>query len=281
MSKRREVERRIVALDEIRSIMTSVRNLALMELHKLARYHDTQERVVQSMQQALDDVRQHYLVELAAPAAPAYVLFGSERGFCGAYNERLLEVLARQPDHDRSLVIGIGRRLAGPLRLRYPQALTLAGAAVADETDTVLVSLLASLNRLRAQSGALRLQVIYFRPDHQGVQCHPVVPPRPAPSACGIPPIIQLAPPTLLGELLEHYLFAVAHAWLFSALTAENQLRIQHLEQATRHLERQVDALATRRNSLRQEEIIEEIEVLLLNGPTVGEPGAHGDGPLG
>jgi len=62
---------------------------------------------------------------------------------------------------------------------------------------------------------------------------------------------------------------------LFAALMAENQRRVQHLEQAGQHLEREVDALGKRRNMLRQEEIIEEIEVILLSAGLVGMPGAQ------
>ena len=76
----------------------------------------------------------------------------------------------------------------------------------------------------------------------------------------------------LLGELLEHYLFAVTHAWFFAAMLTENQLRMQHLDQAGHHIERQLDDLGKRRNALRQEEIIEEIEVILLTSELVSSP---------
>jgi len=45
----------------------------------------------------------------------------------------------------------------------------------------------------------------------------------------------------------------------------ENQQRIQHLENAVHHLDDQTEELGRKINALRQEEIIEEIEVILLN----------------
>jgi len=48
---------------------------------------------------------------------------------------------------------------------------------------------------------------------------------------------------------------------------------MQHLDQAGHHIERQLDDLGKRRNALRQEEIIEEIEVILLTSELVSSPG--------
>lgn len=273
MSKRREVQRRIEALNEIHGIMESMKNLAMMETRKLAGYHERQQRVVASIGHALNDVRRHYApAALTVEAPPVYLLFGAERGFCGAYNQQLVEELVRQPGHDVAPLIGVGARLAGPLQHAYPHAVCLPGAAVADEVATVLAAVLATLNRLRQEHGPLRLEVIHFQPDRHAPYCQPALPVLERISDQGLVPLINLPPPQLLGELLEHYLFAVTHFWFFAALMAENQRRMQHLDQAGHHLERQVDELGKRRNVLRQEEIIEEIEVILLSAEAVGAP---------
>jgi len=276
MSKRRKLEERIDSLNEIHSIMDSMKNLAMMEARKLAQYHDTQRRVVDSIGHALNDVRQHYAEEAQViDVAPLYLLFGSERGFCGAYNQQLIDVLAQQPGHQQAALIGVGSRLTAPLQRDYPDAVCLPGAAVADEVAAVLAAVVQALNRLRQQHGPLRLEVIHFQSDGHQALCQPALPPLPITRAQGLAPLINLPPQQLLGELLEHYLFASTHAWLFAALMAENQRRMQHLDQAGHHLERQADELAKRRNVLRQEEIIEEIEVILLSSEAVGAPGGY------
>jgi len=277
MSKRREVQGRIEALNEIHTIMESMKNLAMMETRKLVRYHEMQQRVVESISRALNDVRRHYAFETQAVAAapPLYLLFGAERGFCGAYNTQLLDLLAQQPEHARAPLIGVGTRLAEPLQRDYPHAVCVPGAAVADEVAPVLAAVVQALNRLRQQHGALRLEVIHFQPDQHEPRCQPALPPLESMPDQGLPPLINLPPAQLLGELLEHYLFASTHAWLFAALMVENQRRMQHLDQAGHHLERQVDELGKRRNVLRQEEIIEEIEVILLSSEMVGAPGGN------
>ena len=49
----------------------------------------------------------------------------------------------------------------------------------------------------------------------------------------------------------------------------ENHRRVQHLENATHHLDNKTDELKHKINALRQEEIIEEIEVILLNSSNI------------
>jgi F-type H+-transporting ATPase subunit gamma len=70
--------------------------------------------------------------------------------------------------------------------------------------------------------------------------------------------------------LAEQYLFAALHALLYSSLMAENQRRIQHMDSAVRRLERTSAELWQRRNILRQEEITEEIEVIMLSVEALG-----------
>ena len=272
MSKRRDVEGRIASLGEIHGIMNSMKNLAMMETRKLARYHKLQQQVVSSVSCALNDVRQHYAPDPAKiDVQPLYLLIGSERGFCGAYNQQLIEVLAQQPANAVAPLIAVGTRLAGPLQRVYPHAVFLRGAAVADEVDAVLVAVITAFNRLRQQHGPLRLEIIHLRERVQRPSCQSALPPLETGSVQGLPPLVNLPSQQLLGALLEQYLFALAHAWLFASLMAENQRRVQHLDQAGHHLEQRMDELGKRRNMLRQEEIIEEIEVILLSAASLDE----------
>lgn len=266
MSKRHQVEARLESLGEIRTIMDSMKNLAVMETAKLSRYHQTQQHVVDAILRAVNDVRVHYAPSPPSQAAapPLYLLLGAERGFCGGYNERLVATLRQQP-HRHAPILAVGSRLAATLASDYPHAITLPGATVADEIDATLQAITAGINQLRRQHGPLQLHVIHTPPEAQPPRCQPALPPAPERRGTGMEPLINLAPAQLMAELLEHYLFAVTHHWLIASLLAENQQRLQHLEQATQHLDRERDALHKRRNTLRQEEIIEEIEVILLN----------------
>jgi F-type H+-transporting ATPase subunit gamma len=72
-------------------------------------------------------------------------------------------------------------------------------------------------------------------------------------------------------ELVDQYLFAALHELLYTSLMAENQQRVMHLESAVRHLDEELSELNRQINILRQEEITEEIEVLLLSTGSLDE----------
>jgi len=85
------------------------------------------------------------------------------------------------------------------------------------------------------------------------------------------PPMLHLAPKQMLTELTEHYLFAMLNRILYTSLMMENHRRVSHLEGAVNHLDEESAALSRQCMALRQEEIIEEIEVILLNAGSPDE----------
>jgi F-type H+-transporting ATPase subunit gamma len=50
---------------------------------------------------------------------------------------------------------------------------------------------------------------------------------------------------------------------------AENRRRLEHMENALHRMEGKIEDLRRRRNVLRQEEIVEEIEVILLSAESL------------
>ena len=56
---------------------------------------------------------------------------------------------------------------------------------------------------------------------------------------------------------------------LYTSLMAENQQRVAHLEGAVKHLDDESAELVRQCNTLRQAEIIEEIEVILLSADSL------------
>jgi F-type H+-transporting ATPase subunit gamma len=80
-----------------------------------------------------------------------------------------------------------------------------------------------------------------------------------------VPPLLNLPPRAFLSELVDLYLFSLLHKICYSALLAENRARVSHLEAAIQRLEREVSELDRQRKILRQEEITEEIELLMLS----------------
>lgn len=270
MSRRREVMEHMQQLGEIRDIMKAMKNLALMETRKFASCIDAQRQVFGSVEAvAADFLDFHPLGLFHDPAAGnAYLLIGSERGFCGDFNEVLLDHLAAErPAPAEHTLLVFGRKLGGQLEDDPRVRETLAGPSVVEEVPEVLNRLIAAIGSLRDQPSPPALVALYH--DGDGVQRKTLLPPfeglareEPDPS---LPPVLNLSPEQFLSALIDHYLFAVLNAIFLDSLMAENQQRVEHMEGALSRLDETMAQLARRSNSLRQEAIIEEIEVILLS----------------
>jgi len=274
MSKRRDLQRHLQSLGEIKEIMNAMKNLAFMEIHKVARRLETQHRVVESIGAAATDFLSFHRYPPSAeePARDVYLLLGSERGFCGDFNEALASALqAHEEQGDDPVIVTIGAKLAS----RYaddPRIIArLPGPSALEEVEAVLLNLMATLDAWQAAqrpTSALRFTMFHHRPEEPGVKMtrlDPFSEWAPPPRRAAYPPLLNLEPRLFLTKLGEHYLFAVLHELFYCSLMAENQQRVQRMDFAVRRIDDESQALLRRFNSVRQEEITEEIELIMLS----------------
>jgi F-type H+-transporting ATPase subunit gamma len=284
MSGLAELSQRHVRLQEISGIMTAMKSLSLVETRKLARFIDHQQRMRANIEAAAADFMNfHPVAETgAAPGGPTIlVVIGSERGFCGNFNERVVQALSRlvsEPDATSWIVVGhrLGTRLATHPRVHA----RLDGATVTEDVPVVLDRLIDALHELRPAStaGATTLQCLGH--DAQGEPVlTPLLPlPRPAArQARADAPQLQLAPAAFYRELLDQFLLAALYGQLYTSLAAESRQRLAHMEHALDRLDETLARLALKRNALRQERIVEEIEVMLSSAMAFAEGSAQVD----
>ncbi len=280
MTRRQELERHSHSLGEIREIMNSMKTLAYMETRKLTRFLDAQHAVVRSIEETAGDLLGFYPETLpeATETTPVYLLVGTERGFCGDFNHTLLSYLESALEahpSDRPLLIAVGRKLHALLEEESRVAACIVGTGVVEEVDAVLIQVVNELTSVQSKRGVLTLYGLYHGGD--GIVMQKLLPPFQnllhRPPRFPHPPLCNRSPRDLLVELTEHYLFALLHDMLYTSLIVENHYRLAHLDGAVRHLDNESAELAQRCNALRQEEIIEEIEVILLSAADVDEKG--------
>lgn len=275
MSRRRELENRLASLRDIGKIMGSMKNLSYLETRKLGRFIDSQRLVVAGIEAAARDFLGHYPHLLDAPAGigTLHVAIGAERGLCGNFNGAVLEALERACDPldpGASPIVTVGTRLAAALEGDPRLVGSIQGASAAEEVPTVLNRLVQALAGIIKGRGPTALSVIHWDSQTQAVREVSLLPPfrdpadPSAPRPAG-PPGLNLTPATFFAALIEHYLFAALHALLYRSLLAEHQQRVRHLEGALDRIGDRVRGLEQHRNLLRQEEITEEIELMLLN----------------
>lgn len=278
MSRRHELERHRHSLGEIREIMNAMKTLAYMETRKVARFLNAQQAVVDNIEAAAADFITFHSDALPETETeiPVYLLIGTERGFCGDINQSLLRQFEAAQQHTApgvtARLLAVGHKLHTLLQDDGRVSAFIDGTNVAEEIDTVLEQVVHELVSLQSQLGALTLYAFYHGGEN-GIVMNRLMPPFQTLHHTEIsyahPPVLNLSPADFLLELTDHYLFAALNEMLYSSLMAENDRRVSHLEGAVQHLDDESATLLRKGNALRQEEITEEIEVILLSADSL------------
>jgi F-type H+-transporting ATPase subunit gamma len=275
MTRRRMLDQRRHSIGEIRNIMNSMKTLAYLEIRKLGRFLDAQRAVVAHVETVAADFLGFHSDLLPPPdgsAEPVCLLLGSERGFCGDFNEALLDRLEAFVEERHSvspLVMVAGHKLGARVQANTRVVASFDGATTVGEVERTLHAITRALTVLQSQHGMLSLRVFHHDPEQQQVIITEVLPCfehcRDEKPQFTHEPLVHLLPQAFFGALLDHYLYSVLHEIMYVSLMAENLRRVRHLEGAVRHMDERSSALLRKSNALRQEEIIEEIEVILLS----------------
>ena len=258
---------------DIREIMNAMKNLAIIESRKLDKVLASQRVIVDDIETIATDFTDYHPFDLQVDAQyHLYILVGAERGFSGSFNHQLQQhyrALLRQSAQSTALTIAIGRKFATTFDSPSPQTVLLDGASAMEEISHVLNELVTQVETIQSRYGTLPCTVIRHDQLTRGIVSQPLLPPFQKPPAqhtpAPFPPQLYLSPSQFLSDLIQQYLFAHLYNALSASLLAENEYRVAHLEGAIRHLDERSVELGRQRRSLRQEEIIEEIEVILLN----------------
>jgi F-type H+-transporting ATPase subunit gamma len=288
MSRSRKLQLHISQMEEIRTILNSMKNLAFIETHKLARFQIMQGQAVANIENAALDFLDFYpsLSMTDESITHICILVGAERGFCGDFNESLINSITAE---SYSGIIAIGSRLCNRLIDNPVEVVaSIDGANVAEEVPAILNRLIDTISSLQAYRGdisltlrsrqanvgpTLQLTAVYHDNASGQIVRRQILPPFPRQQKrvlrYGSPPVLNLEPADFFSNLIDHYLFAVLHEIFYISLMAENQRRLQHLEGAVKHLDDETVNLRRKSQIYRQEEITEEIEVILLNSEII------------
>ena len=208
MSQSRELQLHIAQMEEIRNILNAMKNLALIEIHKLARFQTMQGQAVANIEQTALDFLDFYPLSVADDkATPVCILVGAERGFCGDFNESLINAIAADA---YSGIIAIGSRLCNRL-VDHPLEViaSIEGANVAEEVPAILNRLIDAISSLPVSRGdmshkatniatTLQLTVVYHDNSPGQITRRQILPPFPKQQQrtlpYGNPPVLNLPP---------------------------------------------------------------------------------------
>jgi F-type H+-transporting ATPase subunit gamma len=263
MIQRREIEARLGLYDELSGIFGAMRGFALAELHRIVRREEAQQQVVAVLKRVLDDVAPF----LSRPEASEksglpdiWLLLGSVRGFCGSFNEDVMHVWRAHGGCGQP-TIAVGERLSTIMPTDAPFLSVEGAESGLDATATIdrIVSTLSVANRQAdGQCG-----IVVCLHEENAVRTKRLLPLPVAAARPDLAPLMNEAPPKLAAKVVENYLFHALLAALLCSIHVENRQRLMQMDNAIRHIEKNSEDLLRQRNRLRQEEIVEEIEIMV------------------
>lgn len=278
MTQRLEAEQQLALYGDLGEIMGAMKNLAQVELHRVGRLAGAQLSCRQQIRQAVDI----YELNHPLPEQPArtdrqiYVVIGSERGFCANFNDApKAQVAALLERVHRPDILLVGNRLATacgdiPSGLRV-----IAGANTALDVVGVLDALIEQLDQVMLPAGPHHVTIVY--PTSTGMRSEVVLPiPRSPQALSGARPArLNLPADFVYTTLARHWLYHSILTAFYLSLQAENHMRLGQMEGAIRHLDESSDNLKVQINRLRQEAIVEEIEVIFAKPTDSWLPGGN------
>ncbi len=279
MARYRKVEQLRNQLQELHGIINSMKTLAQLELHKL-------NAVVQprrAMGRVLGQVVSEFLHFYPRPkdkreGKALWLLVGSERGFCGDFNNLLIRHLQQAfPEcHEQpQQVLAVGRKLWLRLDEVVPGFIPLSGTSISDELTATLESLVRATRDQLVKQQATSLHLICHGEEAGEVYTRRLLPLDKSPEVTigETAPMLQMSEESFFSSLLPRYLYLTLTELFTASLLAENHSRVQHLEGAITRLEERIDILGGRARALRQEEITDEIETILLGSGDFSQAG--------
>jgi len=266
MSKLGKLRETIEGLEDIKNILSAMKNLSIVEFNKVSRYLLLESKATENIENALTDFTSFFNLSRDMPERERlFILVGSERGLCGGFNQLVINYFeshfeATKADH----FFLIGNKLLSRYSEKFLAAQNMPGPSSAEEIPFCINE----LGQRLMEFSHLRWVIISNSLEQDKIVATEVWPlefsAKKTKRQFFTPPRLNLAPKVFYTQLLEHYLFSMFYKTLYLSFMAENKERLMHMEGALKKLDQQWQHLTVKANILRQEEITEEIEVILL-----------------
>ncbi len=285
MARIREVTSRIASLKELLDIVAAIRAIAAVQMQQGQRSLDAIRRYSAEISGALAEAAALLAAHDGRPAPPQCARLGlvvicSEHGFCGAFNERILDAAERalaEDGEDARLVV-VGSRGAQRARERgHRPDLVLQMATHSGGVTAIARRVAREFYRMFCARELGRLEVIhagYAGGRQTAVARRRLLPLDPAlleREQPRVPPLLNLTADELFEALAGEYFFAALENAAMESFTSENAARFRTMEAAHENIERKFNELGGLARRLRQEAVTTEI-LDLIGGAEAMKP---------
>jgi len=197
------------------------------------------------------------------------ILFCSEQGFVGAYNDRIFDALGQLPslaEHQSEAIFLVGDRgLAAAEQRNVPIAWSAAMAVHAGQAGELANRIANAILGRIPDLGGMEVHVLHAvagGPAGLSIAQRRLVPfdyGRFAVVRSGERPLTSLPPQALLAKLADEYMFAELCEAVVLSFVAENEARVRAMTAASTNVDKSLEGLLGLSRQLRQEVITTEI----------------------
>jgi F-type H+-transporting ATPase subunit gamma len=276
MARVREIATQLGSLKDLSGVIAAIRVMATAQMQQ-------GERALAAVRNYTEVIRRAF-AEAAALAPedrdttagrvaprPSLVVFYSEHGFCGAFNEPLIRAAIQASQQEPGLrLLFVGSR--GAMRAAehgLRPHLTLAMASDIAGVGAAARRVAVELYRMFTEQTITSAEMLFLREttgNRMGMERLALLPLEAPPRLAhqtAPPPLMNLTPRRLRDEIAAEYVFAMQEAAAMESFTSENAARFRTMQAAHENIKRksiELDRLARR---LRQEAVTAEILELI------------------
>lgn len=272
------LRRQIDTASDLSSVVTTMKTLAAVSIHQYERaveaLADYDRTIAMGFQIVLRGEPFH-LGSTAATGRIGAVIFGSDQGMCGQFNEQIVSFAGRNRHlkvaAGRCTILAVGIRAEGQLRdAGLPVDHTYEVPTAVSDITSLVQEMLPRIERLREEVDLSRLLVFYnrrtsassFQPYQQQmlpIDSTRLLRWREEPWDSRSLPTFVTDRRRLLSRLVQQHLFVSLFRACANSLASENASRIAAMQAAEKNIEERVEALHGSFNQLRQSAITEEL----------------------
>jgi len=273
-----DVTARIASVNQLEAVITAMRGVAAARSHEARGQLDGIRAYARIIADAIG------VAMTFAPPQPrsgiaghgtegqAIIALCSEQGFCGAFNDRVLDAVMRMRAGNDAELLLIGDRGLGTAGERgLAVAWSAPMVAHTGQVEALAGHISEELYRRLDGGGISRVGIVHALPGASGaveIAEKALVPfdfGRFPPLRIAMPPLITLPPTVLLASLAEEYVFAELCEAIMLSFAAENEARMRAMISARDNVAETLDHLTAQARQLRQEDITNEI-IEVTNG---------------
>jgi F-type H+-transporting ATPase subunit gamma len=257
------------SIEEIQDIVTSMKAFASFNFQSSQRKIPYWRAYQSSIEDAVGDIvtifPQLIRIEEALPGKTFFVLFLSQEGLCGFFNEIILDFFGGIPKESHTTVV-IGEKGGEEARSRrLPCDSYLKGASTPEAIESYTVELSAYLQELVTKENFATLRLIYAKHNDAGsydLVDQKVLPPdfsKFHKASIKKEPLLYLEGEEILNVLIKEYLYTSCYQAFLESIASENQERLNSMIQASNAIKEKVNRVKLEINALRQKEVTEEL----------------------